>query len=126
MSLIHIAGVLAALVGVAIIAIGARFLLAPQRSAKDFGLPDWPHGDASGWLDIKGVRDIVSGLVLLPALLLGEFRLLGWMLLAAALTPIGDAITVLRHHGSKALAYGMHGGTALAVVAIACLLLLGH
>ncbi|MGH9632417.1 MAG: DUF4267 domain-containing protein, partial [Bryobacteraceae bacterium] len=54
----------------------------------------------------------------------GQFRSLGWFLLIVALIPIGDAVIVLRHHGSKSLAYGMHGGTAAALVATGVILLL--
>jgi Domain of unknown function (DUF4267) len=78
-------------------------------------------------LAIKGVRDVVSGLVILLPLAPGDFRLLGWIVLVAAITPVGDALIVLRNNGSKALAYGgMHGGTAVAVLVAAILLLLGR
>jgi Domain of unknown function (DUF4267) len=122
MSLIAIASGLAVLVSVGIIIIGATYLLIPQASAARFGLPVWPHG-TDGWLNLKGIRDIVSGLVLLVPLVLGQSQVLGWLLLAAAVTPIGDMLVVLRYKGSKALAYGMHGGTAAGVIAIAILLI---
>jgi hypothetical protein len=124
-SMHYIAGGLAALMGVGIIVIGASYLLAPEASAKGFGLPDWPTGDAVAWLNVKGVRDIVSGLVALVLLATGPLHALGWFVLVAAIIPIGDAIIVLRYGGAKGLAYGMHGGTAAAMVAIAGLLLLG-
>jgi hypothetical protein len=125
MSLTSIAEALAALVSVGIIAIGTRYVAAPQASARTFGLPDWPHGDATAWLRLKGIRDIVSGLVILVPLAFGQVQVLGWMLLAASVTPFGDGLVVLRSKGSKTLAYAMHGGTAVAVVAIAGLLLIG-
>ena len=37
---------------------------------------------------------------------------------------IGDALIVPRHGGSKALAYSVHGGTAVVMVATALMLLL--
>lgn len=46
---------------------------------------------------------------------------LGWFLLAASLIPFGDALIVLRHHGSKVLAYAMHGGTGVLALVIAAL-----
>lgn len=73
--------------------------------------------------DVKGVRDIVSGLVILVPLALGQTQVLGWLLLAAAVTPFGDAAIVRRHGGSKALAYGMHGATGVAVLVAAVLFL---
>ena len=44
-------------------------------------------------------------------------------MLAATLIPIGDPVIVIRHHGSKATAYGVHGATAAFILATACLLL---
>ncbi|MCU1660054.1 MAG: hypothetical protein QOI36_3437 [Pseudonocardiales bacterium] len=123
MPLTSIAGALAALVSVGIIAIGTRYLVAPLASARTFGLPKWPHGDAAAWLRLKGIRDIVSGLVILVPLALGQVQVLGWIVLVASITPFGDALVVLRNKGSRTLAYAMHGGTAVAVVVIAGLLL---
>jgi hypothetical protein len=119
-----VATVLAALIGFGIIAIGTRYVLAPQASASTFGLREWPHVGANGWLNVKGVRDIVSGLVILVPLALGQTQLVGFMLLAAAITPFGDALIVLRGGGSKALAYGMHGATGVVVLVTAALFLL--
>lgn len=113
------------LTGLGIIFVGARYLLAPEASAKTFGLPTWPSGQSLGWLNLKGVRDIVSGLVLLVPLALGELHLTGLLMFVAALTPLGDALTILRHKGNKTLAYAMHGGTALLVVIAGVLLLVG-
>ncbi|WP_433294997.1 DUF4267 domain-containing protein [Pseudonocardia sp. CA-142604] len=121
----YIGAALAGLTGVGIIYVGARYLLAPLASAATFGLPDWPHGDAGAWLHLKGIRDIVSGLVILIPLALGQFHLLGWLLLAASITPFGDAFVVIRNKGSKILGYAMHGGTAVAVAIAGLLLLLG-
>jgi hypothetical protein len=112
------------LTGLGIIAVGIRFLLAPVATARTFGLPAWPTGDSAAWLNLKGIRDIVSGLVLLVPLALGELHLVGLLMLVAAITPLGDALTILRHHGSKTLAYAVHGATAVAVIAGGVLLLL--
>jgi hypothetical protein len=125
MSVTSIAGALAALVSVGIIAIGTRYVVAPVASARTFGLPDWPRGDAAAWLRLKGIRDIVSGLVILVPLALGQVQVLGWIVLVASITPFGDALVVLRNKGSKILGYAMHGGTAVAVVIGGLLLLLG-
>jgi hypothetical protein len=103
--------------GLGIIMVGLQYLFAPVKTAKTFGLPAWPTDRSSvGWLNVKGVRDVVSGLVVLIPLALGQYEVLGYLLLAAAVTPIGDALTILRYRGTKALAYAMHGGTAAGVI----------
>jgi hypothetical protein len=121
---VTIATVLAGLLGLGIILVGARYLLAPQASASTFGLREWPPEGANGWLNVKGVRDIVSGLVILVPLALGQTQVVGWLLLAAAITPFADAVIVLRGGGSKRLAYGVHAATGVAVLAAAALFLL--
>jgi hypothetical protein len=62
------------------IAIGTRYLLAPQASAPTFGLPGRPHGDAGAWLYLKGTRDLASWLVILIPLARGQSHVLGRLL----------------------------------------------
>ena len=112
-----IADAVAGLVGVGIIAIGTRFLLAPGKAAAGFGVA--PPTDTDPYLAVKGVRDIGSGLVLLALLASGQRRAVGVTLLAASAIPIGDALVVLDHHGSPATAYGVHGATAAIMLAAA-------
>jgi hypothetical protein len=116
--------VLAAVLGVAVIAMGAAYLIAPTANAKGFGLPDWPDGTLAAWLNVKGIRDVALGVALLVLLAAVGPHAMGWYLLVSALVPIGDAVIVLRHRGSKVLAYAMHGLTALVVIAVAAALLL--
>src|SRR4029077_20671479 len=52
-----------------------------------------------------------------------DAHVLGWFELAASTFPIGDAITVLPSNGPKATVYGVHGTTAVALLATAALLL---
>ena len=47
---------------------------------------------------------------------------MGWFELAASTIPIGDAIIVLRSNDPKATAYGVHGATAVVLLATAALL----
>ncbi len=60
-----IASVVSGVIGIAIILIGARFLLAPQAAAAGYGVPaeppgvHVPGGSRYPWLYVKGVRDIV-------------------------------------------------------------------
>ncbi|GAB3910136.1 DUF4267 domain-containing protein [Kibdelosporangium lantanae] len=105
------------LTGLGIIWVGLQYLLAPVKTATGFGLPAWPTESPSiAWLNIKGVRDVVSGLVVLIPLALGQYEVLGYLLLAASLTAFGDALTILRYRGKKAVAYGVHGTTAVLVL----------
>jgi hypothetical protein len=106
-----------------IIYVGVSYLLAPQTNAAQFGLPSWPHGSDAAFLSVKGLRDLVSGLVILVVLVTASRRALGWVLLAAAVTPVGDMIIVLANGGSASTAVGVHGSTAAAVLLGAVLLL---
>ncbi len=99
-----------------ILYIGVSYLLTPQTSAPTFGLPQWPSGDGDGFLILKGIRDLVSGLALGVLLLTGHRRALGWVLLVEALTPFGDMTNVLAHGGSATVAFGVHGLTASLIV----------
>ena len=48
---------------------------------------------------------------------------LGWFMLIATLIPVADAMIVLHHGGSRTIAFGVHGGTAIAMLIISGLLL---
>ena len=115
---------LSAVVGMGIVVVGARFLIAPRAAAAGYGLPAGPEpGSAGPYLAIKGVRDITSGLFVFILIAVRDPRVLGWLMLAATLIPVADSVIVIRHHGSKATAYGVHGATATFMLATAGLLL---
>jgi hypothetical protein len=115
---------LSGLVGLGIIAIGVRFLLAPWAAAAGYGVAIKEEiGGASAYLSAKGVRDIVSGLVVFLLIAIAGHRVLGGWMLVMALIPIGDAVVVLRSGGSKATAYGVHVATAVVMAVIGILLL---
>lgn len=122
--LTNVATVLAGLIGVGIIFVGARAFWAPQ-AAVGFGIPGTPTEDRSfqAWLAVKAVRDIASGLFIFILLASGSPQLLGWFMLAATGIPVGDALIVLRSNGPKAAVYGIHGATAGVMLAISVLLL---
>jgi hypothetical protein len=114
---------LSGLLGLGIIFIGTRFLLAPRAASASFGIAAGPDGgSADPYLSVKGVRDIASGLVVFILLAAGEPRLLGGFMLAASIIPVGDAIIVLRRNGPKATAYGVHAVTAVVMLAAAAFL----
>ncbi|MER7209922.1 DUF4267 domain-containing protein [Streptosporangium sp. NPDC000239] len=119
-------GTVLAVVGALFIGyIGVSYLVAPQSMAPDFGLPSWPQGEGAGFLAVKGIRDVVSGLVILAITLTGNRRVLGWAMLAIALTPVGDMLLVLLSGGTPAIAFGVHGATAAMVALTGGLLLSG-
>ena len=112
---------LAAALDLFIIFIGARFLLAPSPAAAGYGVPAKPDGDAA-YLAVKGVRDTVSGILGLALLVFVGAHAGAWFMLASALSPLGDMVIVLRHGGTKAVAFGIHLATAAVVLVSAGLL----
>jgi hypothetical protein len=124
MTVTHVADVLSGLIGIGIIFVGARLLLVPRQAAAAYGVAVMPDiGTASAFLAVKAVRDIASGLITFALLLGAGPAALGWFMLAAASIPVGDAMIVLRYNGSRIVAYGIHGATAVVMVVIAGLLL---
>ncbi|SDJ15155.1 protein of unknown function [Actinokineospora alba] len=111
---------LAILLALAIIGIGLGYLIAPHSLASGFGLPAWPQD--TGFLAVKGIRDIMSGLVVLALLAAGQRRALAIALAVVAVVPAGDMVIVLSHSGSPGTAFGVHGATAALVLATAFLI----
>ena len=118
---------LSGLIAAGIVFIGARFLWDPATASRDYGIPEPPSPSAgfAGWQAVKGVRDIVSGLFVLLLMASGPPRLLGEFMLVASLIPIGDAAIVLRSGGSRKVAFGIHGVTALVIIAAGGCLIFG-
>ncbi|WP_081769806.1 DUF4267 domain-containing protein [Nocardia nova] len=112
------------LVGAAfILFVGVGYLVAPQSMADSFGLPAAPDGPAAGFLNVKGVRDTVTGLIILALLAARQRQALGIATLTIALIPVGDMTTIFIRHGSTSTALGVHGLTAVMVAATGVLLL---
>ena len=110
---------LSGLIAVGIVFIGSRFLWDPAAASRDFGIPNSPSPSTgfTGWLAVKGARDIVSGLFIFLLMANGSPRLLGEFLLVASLIAWGDAAIVLRSGGNRTAAFGIHGLTALVIIA---------
>ncbi|NUS91805.1 MAG: DUF4267 domain-containing protein [Nocardia sp.] len=106
-----------------IIGVGSGYLIAPEKVGPQFGLPDWPRGEVVGFSNIKGVRDIVTGLITLSLLAGRQRRALGIATVTIALIPAGDMLTILLRRGSTATAIGVHGLTAALVACTGALLL---
>ena len=110
---------IAALLAVAILVIGCFYLVSPERISGSFGLkPPAPDADTRAWLRLKGIRDIVSGLVVLTLMLTTDTRTVGIALLVLAITPLGDMSNVLGSGGSKSTAFSMHGATCAVMLVI--------
>ena len=116
---------LAGLIAAGIIFIGARFIVAPRVAAAGYGVqPDLDQPTARAYLSVKGVRDIASGLFVIILMVAGATHQLGWVILAATIIPIADAIIVLGNGGSKSIALGVHGLTAAVMLMTSALLLI--
>jgi hypothetical protein len=115
---------LAGAIAVSVALMGARYLLDPRPAAAGFGIPgefgDTVHGTA--WLAVKASRDIAVAIIIAILLINGAHQLLGWLMAAVALIPIADGTIVLRSGGPKAIAYGVHWGTAAVMLVVAALL----
>jgi Domain of unknown function (DUF4267) len=97
-------------------------------------LPATPSGDARfgiaadnfrGLAEIKGARDITSGVIPLLVWASAGTTTLGWVLVAAAITLTADAVIVLTNGGKLSKALGVHGLTAGLLVAAGLVLALG-
>jgi hypothetical protein len=106
---------------VAIIVLGARFVLQPRQATLDFGIA---VDNLRGLTEIKAARDITSGVVPLVAWASAGRTTLGWVRVAAAITPTADALIVLTNGGNVAKALGVHGLTAALLVAAGLVLAL--
>src|SRR4051794_28982063 len=119
---IHLAALLVGLIAcVAIIVLGVRFILQPRRATLDFGIA---ADNLRGLTEIKGARDITSGVVPLVACASAGRTTLGWVLVAAAITPTADALIVLTNGGKLSKALRVHGLTAALLVAAGLVLAL--
>jgi hypothetical protein len=89
--------------------------------ATAFGLPQLPEQQTRGWWQVKGVRDIVSGFLVIVVIITAPADL-WWLILVLSLIPFGDALVVLTNGGRKSAAFGIHGATAAAMIIAALLL----
>ena len=107
-------------VPMAIIVIGINFILNPVGASTGYGIPI--HDPAAfPFMWIKGIRDIFSGLVILPFLWRGDRRTTATLLAIAIFVPLSDGLVILRHLGFAPPIY-IHWGTALYMVIVGVLL----
>jgi hypothetical protein len=116
--------ILAALLAVGIMVIGCFYLVAPERISGTFGLkPPASDADTRAWLRPKGIRDVVSGLVVLATMLTADTRMAGIVLLVEAVIPFGDMSIILGSGGSKLRALSIHGVTCAVMLVVGLLLI---
>jgi hypothetical protein len=115
---------LSAAIALTIVLIGAYFLIAPYPAAEGFGVTV-VRGCWNVYPLVKALRDIGAGIVIAILILSRSTQLLGYFLLTATIIPLTDAVAVLRHGGTRATAFGIHGVTAGIILITSALLLLG-
>lgn len=112
---------LAVVLDLFVVFIGARFLFQPRPAAAGYGVPAKADGDPA-YLTIKGLRDGTFGLLGLALLAFSSAHAEAWFMLVVAILPFGDTAIVLRHGGTRAVAFGIHFATAVVLLISAGLL----
>jgi hypothetical protein len=117
---------IALLAAIAIVAIGMMYLSNPRAATQSFGLPLPEEGaNVTWWLRLKGVRDVVSGLIVLAMMFWGGPLMVGIVLLIEAMIPVGDMSLILAAKGSAKRAFGIHGLTAVLMIVAGIPLIMG-
>jgi hypothetical protein len=108
-----------------IIYIGMRFIIHPDVGASGYGVPfETAHDAAYG--KVKGIRDIFSGLVLLPLLWMRMRKAAAWVFTASIIVPVFDFLVILSYNGSSDISHLLiHGITAVVMIVTSVLLFLG-
>ncbi len=113
------------LVALGIIFVGVRFILMPAAGAEGFGIGFSDVGDGV-YGRVKGIRDIFSGLVLLPFLVMRMRRVAAWVFSSAIIIPLTDGMLVIARNGWGDIAHwSIHWGTALYMLVVSGLLFRG-
>lgn len=99
------------LIGLGLLFIGGRFLLAPELGEAGFGLHYNQPNYAFHY--IKGTRDLFSGLIIVLLAWSQYRRPLLLTLLAGSIIPFADMLIVWRTPGSDLWAMLIHGGTVI-------------
>ncbi len=108
-------------VALAIIFVGIRFILFPEAGGLGFGIPlTYDH-----WYGrIKGIRDIVSGLLVLGMLWKRDPLSTAIVMGIETLIPLGDLTLILTRNGIADTSHVViHGLTAVYMIVLTALLL---
>ena len=117
--------IIVALAGLGIFVIGVLYLVIPRAMAPNFGLPVVPSVQATAWLRLKGIRDLATGVAAGVLLLTAPAAVIGYVVVAVTIIPVGDAVTILRSGGDVRTAWGIHLATAAGMLTGAGLLIAG-
>ena len=106
---------------IGIIVVGINFIFNPVGASSGYGIPIHdPNSFPYMW--IKGIRDISSGLVILPFLLGGNRKMTAILLAIATFVPVCDGLVIISHLGF-APPLLIHWGTALYMIIVVAFLL---
>jgi hypothetical protein len=104
------------LLALGIIFIGARFIVKPEVGATGFGISFNNVHDAV-YGRIKGIRDIFSGIVLLPLLAMRMRKATAWVFTTTIVVPSVDFLIILTTNGPADIEHLLiHGITALIMI----------
>ena len=108
-------------VPVGIIAIGINFIFNPVGASSAYGIQiDDPKSFPFMW--IKGIRDIFSGLAILPFLLGGNRKTTTALFAIAVFIPFCDGLVILAHSSFAAAPLLIHWGTGFYMMVVSYLL----
>lgn len=105
-----------------IIYIGIRFIAYPEVGALGYGIP-FKNADDIVYGRIKGIRDIFSGIVLLPLLWMRMRKAVAWVFSVTIVVPAFDFLIILFYKGSTDISHLLIHGMTAAVMVITSLLL---
>lgn len=106
---------------IGIIVIGINFILNPVGASSGYGIPIHdPNSFPFMW--IKGIRDIFSGLVMLPFLFGGNRKVAAILFAIAIFIPFSDGLVIISHLGF-APPLLIHWGTAFYMMVVSYFLL---
>ena len=106
---------------IGIIGIGINFIFNPVGASSGYGIPIHdPNSFPFMW--IKGIRDIFSGLVILPFLFRGNRKVAAILFAMAIFIPFCDGLVIISHLGF-APPLLIHWGTAFYMMVVSYFLL---
>lgn len=106
---------------VGIIGLGINFILNPAGASAGYGIPITDPGSFP-FMWIKGIRDIFSGLVILPFLLRGDRKITSILFAIATFIPFCDGLVIIANSGFAAPLL-THWGTAFYMVVVSYFLM---
>jgi hypothetical protein len=105
----------------AIIGIGINFIFNPIGASSAYGIPIYdPNSFPFMW--IKGIRDIFTGLVILPFLFSGNRKVTAILFAISIFVPFSDGLVIISHLGFVPPLL-IHWGTAFYMMLVSYFLL---